>query len=196
MRELTKIGRRPLRCPKARALAVALAASFIAAPAQAGGALDSLHVGVLAHDVGPISSGREDGAAVNVEAQFRSPRMLMPLLYPRPMIGGTLALDGAATSELYAGLAWRQDLGERLFVSASAAVAVHDGDTQFEPGEPLDGDFAFLGCRALFRFSGEIGVLATERASISAYYSHASNAGLCTENEGLDNLGARLGYRF
>ena len=175
--------------------AVAAAASILAGPAHAG-AVDSLSFGVLAHDVGPISSGREDGVAVNVEAQFRSPRALMPLLYPRPMIGGTLALDGAATSELYAGLAWRQNIGQRLFVSASAAVAVHDGDTRYEPGEPLDGDFAFLGCRALFRFSGEVGVLATERVSLSAYYSHASNAGLCSENEGLDNLGARVGYKF
>lgn len=177
------------------ACAAAIAAASFTLPAEAG-PLESLNLGVLAHDVGPISSGREDGAAVNVEAQFRSPRALMPLLYPRPMIGGTLALDGAATSEVYAGLAWRQDLGKRIFVSASAAVAVHDGDTEYEPGEPLDSDFAYLGCRALFRFSGEIGVMATERTSLSAYYSHASNAGLCDENEGLDNLGARVGYRF
>lgn len=172
-----------------------LAAVSVASTAEAGG-LESLHVGVLAHDVGPISSSREDGAAVNIEAQFRSPRALMPLLYPRPMIGVTLAFDGAATSEAYAGLAWRQDIAKRLFVAASAAIAVHDGDTHFAQGEPLNGDFAFLGCRALFRFSGEIGVMATERTSVSAYYSHASNAGLCSENEGLDNLGARIGYRF
>jgi lipid A 3-O-deacylase len=176
--------------------AMVAAISVALVGAARAGAIDSLHVGVLAHDVGPISSGREGGAAVNVEAQFRSPRALMPLLYPRPMIGGTLALDGAATSELYAGLAWRQDFGSRLFASASAAIAVHDGDTNYEAGEPLDGDFAFLGCRALFRFSGEVGAMATERASISIYYSHASNAGLCAENEGLDNLGARLGYKF
>lgn len=174
-----------------------LAAAAVSAAATAkAGSLESLQFGVLAHDVGPISSGREDGVAVNVEAQFRTPRALMPLLYPRPMVGATLAFDGAATSEVYAGLAWRQDLAKRLFVATSAAIAVHDGDTQFEPGEPLAGDFAFLGCRALFRFSGEIGVMATDRTSVSAYYSHASNAGLCSENEGLDNLGARLGYRF
>lgn len=177
------------------AVMVAAISAGLAGAAHAG-AIESLHLGLLAHDVGPISSGREDGAAVNVEAQFRTPRALMPLLYPRPMIGGTLALDGAGTSELYAGFAWRQDFGSRLFGSASVAIAVHDGDTQYQAGEPLDGDFAFLGCRALFRFSGEIGAMATERASLSVYYSHASNAGLCSENEGLDNLGARLGYRF
>jgi lipid A 3-O-deacylase len=43
----------------------------------------------------------------------------------------------------------------------------------------------------------EVGVMVGERFTVSAYFEHISNGGLGTHiNEGLDNLGGRIGYTF
>ena len=36
----------------------------------------------------------------------------------------------------------------------------------------------------------------TDKVSAAVHYNHISNAGLCSDNEGLDHLGARLGLRL
>ena len=68
---------------------------------------------------------------------------------------------------------------------------MHNGELRsFDPEEKS------LGSRVLFRLGAELGVDVTERISLSAIYEHASNANLAEENEGLNNAGIRVGWRF
>lgn len=172
------------------------AAVFLAAPGAAVAGVDEVRGGVFLHDVGPFSTNKEDGVAFGLEALFDSPSALNFLARPRPMIGFNVAADNAATSLAYAGLSWRQGFGLRYFADFGLALAVHDGETKYRAPDPILVDSAYLGCRVLARLSLDIGMRLTPNASIAISGAHASNAGVCRENEGLDSLGLRFGLSF
>lgn len=168
------------------ALAALLALS--AAPAWAG--IDELRLGLLAHDIGFLGHGKEEGGDANVEVLFKSPAFLDALWAPRPHVG--LSVNSAGdTSQLYAGLTWSVEPFERVFVEFSLGGTVHDGE--------LDSaalDRKQLGSRLLFRESLSLGFRLDRRNSLSIIFDHESNARLARHNEGLNNLGVRWGYRF
>ncbi|CAK9041888.1 Primosomal protein N' (ATP-dependent helicase PriA) [Durusdinium trenchii] len=162
-------------------------------------AIDEARFGVTAQGVGAWSPDIEQGAGINFEVLFESPKFLSVLGAPRPVIGANIATDSDATSQIYGGFEWKAYLARRFFVAGMAGGAIHNGET--DPFDPvLDAgrinNTQFLGCRALFRLSADVGYDISERVSVSAHVSHISNAGLCTDNEGLDNLGVRIGYKF
>lgn len=175
---------------------VAALSMFGAAFAQL---FDEVRAGVYAQGCCGPGSDKEQGAAINAEALFASPDFLSVLGAPRPLIGATVATDSDATSQIYSGLEWRVDVTPRWFVAAGAGVAVHNGETdRFDPVADAGrvDHTVFLGCRALFRLAGDVGYRLTGRVSASFHWNHISNAGLCRENEGLDQMGARLGLSF
>ncbi len=182
-----------------RILIIGLAFLAFAAPAHADGLISELRGGVVAQGWGGQGVDKEQGAAVNGEIVFRSPDFLSVLLAPRPVVGATIAFDSDATSQIYAGLDWRFDLTDRFYVNGGVGGALHNGETApFDPAIDTgrQGHTVFLGCRALFRLSADAGFRVTERLNASVYWAHLSNANLCTPNEGLDNLGLRLGWTF
>jgi len=182
-----------------RILIIAVVAMFAFMPAHAESFISEIRGGVVAQGWGGQGVDKEQGAALNGEAVFVSPEFLSFILAPRPVIGATVAFDSDATSQIYAGLDWRFDLSERFFVTGGVGGALHNGETDpFDPAIDTgrQNHTVFLGCRALFRLSADVGFRVTDRLSASAYWAHLSNAGLCTPNEGLDNLGLRLGWRF
>lgn len=159
---------------------------------------DEVRAGVYAQGC-CIGSTKEQGAAINGEALFDSPRFLSVLGAPRPLIGATIATDSDATSQVYAGLEWKVGLGRRWFVAASGGGAVHNGETdRYDPVADADrvNHTVFHGCRALFRIAGDVGYRLTDRISASFHWNHISNGGLCGENEGLDQIGGRIGLSF
>ncbi|HXI88122.1 MAG TPA: acyloxyacyl hydrolase [Parvularculaceae bacterium] len=172
------------------------AAILMSAGAEARAPIDEIRLGVLAHDSGPFTRRKEHGAGINGEIIFKAPRVLKFLGSPRPILGASIATEDGATNAVYAGLAWQVKLPSRFFVEGGAGIAVHDGDTQFKPTDKNINGTIYLGCRALFRLSADLGYRLTDRLSVSAHADHMSNAGLCDDNEGLDNTGVRLGYRF
>lgn len=177
--------------------ALAVCAIFSSCPQPgAAGAIDEIRGGVLLQGAGPISPDKEEGAGINAEILFRPLAALSAIGAPRPHLGFSAATDGDATSQIYGGLTWELSLTAKFFADAGLGLAVHDGETDFDPMDPNIGSTQFLGCRALFRLSGDLGYRLTERLSVSLHADHISNAGLCSENEGLDNTGLRLGYRF
>lgn len=179
--------------------AVAAAAFLSALPAAAqpdASASTELRGGLYAHGVGPLSHRKEDGVAVNAEILFPSPSFLSVVGAPRPHIGGNYATRSGATSQVYAGLTWRLPLIERTFFEAAGGVAVHTGETDFSPDDPNIATTTYFGCRAHFRLAADLGYMLTDRLSVSLHADHISNAGLCSENEGLDSSGVRIGYRF
>lgn len=181
----------------ARVLAAVLAVTATGAAADEGrgGIVSEVKIGVLQHDVEFLPVSREPGQALNAEILFDSPGFLEPIWSPRPHFGASVSLEGE-TDQLYAGLTWTfrpfDDGGlAPLWLSAFGGGAVHDGEE-----EAIDPDRKALGSPALFRFGGEVGWDVTDRVSVSVHYSHVSNAYLADLNEGLDQAGIRLGWRF
>ena len=142
---------------------------------------------------------REKGSAnLTGEILFAKPFTTADLFtsyfVPRPHLGASLNSRGD-TSFGYAGLTWTVDITPRVFIEASFGGAVHNGSTQSSLAlVPLDR--AALGCSPLFRESGAVGFRVSQNWSVMATIEHLSNNGLCNQNRGLTNIGARLGYSF
>jgi lipid A 3-O-deacylase len=161
------------------------------------GWIDEVKLGVLAHDIRFLGNHVEPGADLNVELLFPSPAFLRILGAPRPHLG--LALNTAgATDYAYLGLTWSGrpwrpliTLPEGLFIAGSLGGGLHDGPLNAAPP-----DRKVLGSRLLFRESVEAGYQLTPRVRLSVMLDHLSNAELATPNQGLTNLGARVGVTF
>lgn len=149
--------------------------------------------------VGGMATNLENGGAVGdntpgINIEFLFARYNVPqadpvttfVLSPRLHLGTTIAPDGI--NEVYAGFTWEYHLATRVFLEASLGGAVHDGPN----GDNSDS----YGCTVLFRESASLGLDITNRVRLLATVDHVSNAGLCSENQGLTNAGVRLGYRW
>lgn len=167
----------------------------LAAPAwaeePAGGAIHELKLGALAHDVGGLWSGfnREDGIDINVEAIF-TPSVEFLWGVVRPALGASINTQGD-TSQIYLDARWEHAWDEGPFIAVGLGASVHDG--KLDDGHR---DRKALGSRVLFHIPVEIGFRFDGHNSLSAYFDHVSNAFLADENDGMDTLGLRYGYRF
>jgi lipid A 3-O-deacylase len=142
------------------------------------------------------TDGRGNSANLTGEILFAKPFTASDLFtsyfIPRPHVGGSLNLDGQ-TSFAYAGLSWTVDITPALFVEGSIGGAFHNDDKR---ATPLSPNRESLGCSPLFRESGSVGVRLSANWSVMATLEHLTNGGACSENRGLTNVGARVGYTF
>ena len=155
-----------------------------------GGIVSELCGGILAHDRGLFGSEKESGVDVNFEVLFTSPGPLRYILSPRPHVGASINTQGD-TSKVYAGLTWDFNLGP-VFIEGSFGGTLHDGET----GRQADRSRKELGCPFNFREAFSIGVRVWRHHSVSLMVDHISNASLCDENEGMETLGLRYGYKY
>lgn len=172
----------------AAASAVLSAAS---AQAAAGGLVSEMRFGVLAHDV-PLwaSAAREDRCCdINLEILF-APSIALLGGRISPALGGNLNVNGD-TSSIYLDARWQLETASGLFFGLGLGVAVHDGERHL-----VSLDRKALGSSVLFHIPFEIGMRLDAHNFVSIYYEHMSNGELAAENEGLDRLGVRYGYRF
>ncbi len=153
-------------------------------------ALSEIRGGILANDTVPTLTHKEPGADINLELLFHSPDFLRFLWSPRPHVGVAIN-TGGDTSQIYAGLTWEWDFWRNMFVSLALGGAIHDGELDVRSNDKKE-----LGCRVLFRQAVELGFRFRQRHSLSLYLDHLSNAGICDQNEGLELLGIRYGYRL
>lgn len=138
----------------------------------------------------------ETGAAVQLEAVFSQfishdfgNTYINALLLPRIHVGGNINVTGD-TSIAYTGLTWQFPIYGPLFVEGTFGGGVHNGE--LDRGSR---DRQQLGCPILFRESASIG-LGFEKFSVLGTIEHLSNAGACSQNDGLTNVGVRFGYKF
>lgn len=161
-------------------------------PPEIPGILSDVRFGLNAHD--PFSPGR---GSVGIAGEvlftkfFKTENPALDVFIPRLHVGGSLSTSGK-TSYGYVGLTWDYNLSKAIFIEASFGGAFHNGET---------GDIAkkyenSLGCSPLFREAGAIGYRLNENWSIMVTVEHMSNAGLCDQNRGLTNVGAKIGYSF
>jgi hypothetical protein len=155
--------------------------------------MSEFRLGGFAHD----PSGAERGSAglageIVLHKPFTPADLFTSYFVPQPHLGAALNIDGK-TSFAYSGLTWTFDLAPRLFVEGSIGGAFHNGKT----GEAFAPEGrAALGCTPLFRESGSVGVRLSANWSLMATVEHLTNHGLCDQDRGLTNIGARLGYTF
>lgn len=181
-------------------LAAALVFSGTAKAQDAGGfGVDELRGGLFFHSVdnAPAGSGFLDTSRlqdVNVELLFTPLnqgewRWLGAF---RPHVGATVNFGGLE-SQLYAGLSWTWHIMDGpVFIEGSLGGTIHNGA---ENGASYPA--RNLGCSPMFRESASIGYQFTEQASIMATVEHSSHAGLCgSDNQGITNLGVRVGWKF
>ncbi len=179
-----------------RALVALLGLSFgsfvtHAAAEPLSGIISEVRFGVLAHDVPIIAADNiEGGVDLNAEILFR-PLGIFPENWNfRPHIGVQVNTDDD-TSQAYLGLTTTHYLTDTVWGAFSGGGAIHNGET-FDFGE----DRKAFGSQVLFRLALELGVDVTDHLSVSLYYDHESNAFLARENPGIDNVGARIGWKF
>lgn len=173
--------------PRGSGLGLAIGLAFLA-PAQADYGMQTLAIGVLAHDRGPASDHHEDGVDLNLEWQF-APLDLPGS--PRPYLGATLNFQGD-TSVVYAGLNLRVRDSAPWFVDAFLGAAVHDGPLHKDPAGCEQFSDCGFGTRVLPHFGLEIGYRVGAGASLSLFFDHLSHKWIVGgENEGLDHVGVR-----
>lgn len=200
-----RVGRMRIRLVHVGA-AIVIAAAMFATPALAGRWLSEARLGVALHsiDLNGGDPAAEDGADISVEALFVSPRPLRHILAPRPYVGASFNTAGD-TDFFGFGLSWEQHFARRrFFVEGDFGLAWHNGEIDLPPeDDPLYDEIAanniLFGARTLFRLSLGIGARLAPRWRAQAFYEHLSNGrvfGDTDRNQGLDNIGLRLGYRF
>jgi hypothetical protein len=176
----------------ALAVTVGLCLTAAVPSAEAGGFVYEIKTGVLAHDVDGLWSGfrlEDQTADINIEA-ILSPSL--PFLWGtiRPAVGGTINTRGQ-TSNAYVDARWETGAPVGIFFALGLGAAVHNGHL-----EPDAVDRKALGSRVLFHIPIELGYRFDAHNSLSVYFEHMSNANTSDNNEGMDFLGLRYGYRF
>lgn len=182
-------------------LAVAAGLAVVSSHAHAAPALSDQglegRIGVYAHNA-PLLGPRVEGGSADVNIELLAPRLpvwtatRLSRLIPRAQVGATLNTAGR-TSLVYAGGAWTFDFGgSPWFVEPMLGAAWHDGDNAAGPGVRR----LSLGCSPLVHTGLSAGYRISRRWRVMATAEHASNANTCRHNEGLTNIGARLGYAF
>ncbi|MDH4413238.1 MAG: acyloxyacyl hydrolase [Rhizobium sp.] len=112
------------------------------------------------------------------------------MMRPRIHAGATISTTDEA-SFAFAGVNWTFDLTERLYLDFGLGGAIHNGKLH-DNGQSGPS----LGCAALFREYAAVGFRVTEKVHLLATVDHASNAGLCGENDGSSHAGLAVAYKF
>lgn len=179
-----------------------IGAALAGAPAAADPWIEEIRLGVVAHD---LSENTEDGPQITLEALFKTPGFLEPLWAPEPFLYGSFNTQGF-TNLGAVGLAWDRQFSQRWSGEFAFGFAYHDGVTDVNDRPPDDPirifnaeNRALLGSNWLFRTAFGLDYDIGERWGVGIYYEHFSNGGILGDgdrNQGLDEAGARLRYRF
>jgi len=191
------------------AFAIAVSA-LVALPAQAQSLLtpspfaevvDEIRVGLHAHDVSyilfppPWEYKLNQIEDISFDVLFKSPDLeaFRWIGSPRPDLGVTLNTDGQ-DSLLHLSLTWQLPIFDTpLYLEGAFGGAVHNG---YLTGSPDDTRHANFGCRLNFYERYGVGAHVSENVTATLTYEHTSNNGWCEKNQGLSNVGLRLGWKF
>jgi hypothetical protein len=188
------------------AAALALSPGSLSAQSVTNLTFGEIKLGVLAHDVSFLG-GKEHGVDVNPEVIFPSPvpdawaaslpAYLRWMVQPRPTFGAEIN-SSHYTNQFYFGTTWTWMLANNILRPGdgfSAGIffggAANDGEIVTSKS-----DRKSLGSHILFRESVELGYWINLRIQISGYVDHVSNAGFARYNQSINDVGARLGFRF
>ena len=155
-------------------------------------AISEIRVGALDHDTPGLWAGtglERQAADANLEVLF-TPWARAFGGYLRPAVGATINFNGD-TSKVYADLRWEIGAPSGVFFALGMGAALHDGRLN-----PDTSDRKALGSPVLFHPSVELGYRFAGGTSISIFADHISNGYSRRNNDGMDTIGVRLGYRL
>jgi lipid A 3-O-deacylase len=200
---------------KALFAAAACAVVAVAAPALAGEAF----VGVYKHDVtfigdavGLGAAGREDG--VDVHLGYRTDRIQGLRWLGKPQVHAMVSINSKNTSNFVAaGFDWRIELGQPggFYLRPGMGLAYTDGKAGLPPANApniSDAERARrtylyyhridFGSKVLFEPELALGYDFNDRWAGELSYTHLSNGQIFHQgkNQGLDDAGVRLVYKF
>jgi len=163
-------------------------------------------LGIWNHDTKALG-GREKGVDINPEVILWSPitddmiadapDWIRWALQPRPTIGGSINTAGM-TDQGYIGATWSWFLARNLINPDDGIVLGYFFGPGLNDGQLHNGNAQrkALGSHILFREALDLGYQINPSWEISVYLDHISNGGLAKENQSVNDLGIRLGYRF
>ncbi len=164
------------------------------------GVIDEIRFGLHAYDVHyaalPFRVGEWDVKGIesfSADLLFVTPDsdLLYWLGSPRPEIGTTINFTGQE-SLVHAGLVWQLPvLDSPVYLEGAFGAAIHNGALVGASDAHKN-----FGCRVNFYERFGVGVHASETMTATLTYEHMSNNGWCQANDGLSNLGVRLGWKF
>lgn len=176
----------------------------LAAPAHA--KIDEWRLGYvnnLQDDHGDIVDGKE-GENVELEIVSSSPDFLNLIGSPRPyaLLSGNVSDDGVNFGGV--GLLWRWEFADGWAFEPGFGYIIHDGeiDNPFPDGSPeaaqFQEDHVLLGSEDLFRTSLGLTYDPEGPWEGQLLFEHLSHGQILGNgrNQGLDNIGVRIGYRF
>lgn len=200
---------------KALFAATACAAVAAAAPAFAG----EVFVGVYKHDVtfvgnavGLGAAGREDG--VDVHLGYRTDKIESLRFLGKPQVHAMISINSENTSNFVAaGFDWHIELGQPggFYLRPGMGLAYTDGETGLPPVNApgltpeeiqrrlkLYNTRIDFGSKVLFEPELAVGYQFNDRWSGELSYVHLSNGQIFHQgkNQGLDDAGVRLVYKF
>lgn len=154
---------------------------------------DTVRVGAFAHNTGMEEEGdvAVSGHVMTsrIGATSATPESFVDFLLTPRLHAGFMANTAGNTSYGYAGLTWRADLIAGFFAELEFGGAVNNFK---DAPDRID-----MGCHLTFRESAGLGYRFSEHFDLIASVEHASHADLCdAENDGVTEVGVRLGYRF
>jgi lipid A 3-O-deacylase len=173
-----------------------------AAQAQDFRLIDEVRLGVLEHDT-ELGGGesKEEGFDVGMEI-ISSPITQLSLIGSPRAVFGLQANSEGFTNMAYAGILAQKNVAEGVFspddafyIEGTAAIAYHDGAIDVRL-RPEDAEWKSHGSYWLFRTGFGAGYRFNERWSLTATFSHISNANLEQPNQGSNDVGLRVGMRF
>jgi lipid A 3-O-deacylase len=173
---------------------------------EADAGVDEIHVGVMAHNICVTdckNANKEDGVNVEFQVSFDAPGWLDWAGSPQPYAIASLNTAGD-TSYAGVGLEWRWDFADGWALEPGFGYIVHNGelDNPFPNGSPESAAFAeehvLLGSEDLFRTSLALTRDLPGPWEVQVLFEHMSHGQILGEgrNQGLDEIGVRLGYRF
>jgi lipid A 3-O-deacylase len=183
----------------------ALAAVMALAPsAQAG--VDEIHIGVMQHNIcidDCKAANKEEGPNIEFQVSFDSPSFLTWAGSPQPYLVASANTAGD-TSFAGFGLEWRWEFAEGWAFEPGVGYVIHDGelDNPYPGGAPEAPVFAaehvLLGSEDLFRWSLGLTRDVAGPWEVQVLFEHLSHGQVLGtgRNQGLDEIGVRLGYQF
>jgi lipid A 3-O-deacylase len=168
-------------------LCTAILAAALPSPAAAG----EIFGGLYKHDVPTflnLSGNVERG--VDLQLGWRGDRIASTPL--QPYVFGALNSAGDTS---YAAVGLSARFGHRLFIRPGLGISVHTGSAK--KFQDLNNDKIDFGSRVLFEPEIGVGFDVNDRVSLEASWVHMSHAQLFgRQNPGIDNIGARLTFRY
>lgn len=137
-----------------------------------------------------FENGRLD--SITADVIFDTPDLLRWIGSPRPTIGAVINVGGYE-SLIHAGVDWHWQLFDSpIYAEFGLGLGVHNGYLDNAPE-----GYRNLGCTTLIHWQYGVGTDLGENATLTLQWQHLSNYVFgCDPNEGINNLGLAVGWKF